>query len=341
MSCILDQVTTSALRHKATDRGGGTPMKIGMLLPAFPLDAAARARDTAHELGVDALWFGDHFLGFWHPEIWKDMPQSRRRPDPDAYPDPFCMCAALGSTTRLPLGMPVLRHLLDTGMMPDGGPGHIGLPLQSDVGPPRIWVAGQGPRALRLVGQYADGWMASRTMTIDPDGYAKRKAAVAEHAHAAGRTEPESAIGVFVLLGDSKQRVRQMLDDQPLAKLFALVMRPEYFHRYGREHPLGAEHRGAVDDIPHLLDPDRLRKIAPTIPSELVEGAIATGTVDDVVAEVRGFADAGCEQVMLINTTGLVGGDAEVQAHTPKFAELCQRVRQIRVQSHPVGPDIR
>jgi phthiodiolone/phenolphthiodiolone dimycocerosates ketoreductase len=185
--------------------------------------------------------------------------------------------SAIHSTRQLPgleATLPVLRHLLDTGRMPEGGPGRLGLPLESDAGRPRIWVAGQGPRTLRLVGQYADGWMASRTMTIDPESYQKRKAAVAAHAHAAGRVKPESALGVVVLMADSKQGVRQMLDDQPLAKLFALVMRPEYFHRHGREHPLGDGDRRGVDDIPHTLDPDRLRKIGATIPSELADGQL-------------------------------------------------------------------
>jgi len=82
-------------------------MKIGVMLPAWPLDAAARARDPAQELGLDALGSGDHFLGRWHPQLWKEMPQSKRRPDADAYADQFCMCSALGPTTRIPLGIAV------------------------------------------------------------------------------------------------------------------------------------------------------------------------------------------------------------------------------------------
>jgi phthiodiolone/phenolphthiodiolone dimycocerosates ketoreductase len=35
------------------------------------------------------------------------MPLAARRPDSDAFLDPFCVCAALGPTTDLPLGLAV------------------------------------------------------------------------------------------------------------------------------------------------------------------------------------------------------------------------------------------
>ena len=53
-----------------------------------------------------------------------------------------------------------LRSLLDTGRMADGGVGRMGLPLQAEGrGKPPVWVAGHGPRMLRLTGQYGDGWI--------------------------------------------------------------------------------------------------------------------------------------------------------------------------------------
>ena len=47
-----------------------------------------------------------------------------------------------------------LRSLLDTGKMADGGVGRMGLPLQAEGrGSPPVWVAGHGPRMLRLTGR--------------------------------------------------------------------------------------------------------------------------------------------------------------------------------------------
>jgi phthiodiolone/phenolphthiodiolone dimycocerosates ketoreductase len=361
-------------------------MKIGMMLPPYPWERTLEAAKRGDDLGVDMLWTADHFLGSWHPDLWRELPPSKQRPDPDAFADPFCLCAALGSATSLPLGVGVtdgirraapdlartaltvqhlcrggfnlglgageaenlipfgytfekpvaalqstlqlLRHLLDTGHMPEGK-GHLGLPLASGAGKPRIWVAGQGERTLRLTGQYADGWLASRTMTMGPEEYGRRRAIVMTNARASGRPEPEAGLGVFIVLGDSRSRVREMFEDQPVAKLVALIMRPEFFHRHGVEHPLGQNHRGAVDLIAHDYDPDELRRLAPGIPFEVVEGAIVAGNPDEIAQEIRRYAEHGCEHVMLINNTGLVGGVAEVQAQAPRFADLCNIVRRI------------
>lgn len=79
-------------------------MKVGVMLPLHPLQLTIRTRDAAQEIGVDSLWTADHFLGLFHPEIWRDMAIAERQPDPDAYTDPFCLCAALGPSTELPAG---------------------------------------------------------------------------------------------------------------------------------------------------------------------------------------------------------------------------------------------
>src|SRR5579859_598763 len=355
-------------------------MKVGLMLPLHPWEFAAQTRDAAEKIGVDSLWTADHFLGLFHPEIWRRMPIAAVRPEPDPFTDPFCICAALGPTTRAPLGVGVtdairraapdlartaltlqgmcaggfnlgigageaenllpfgypfekpvaaletslrlLRTLLDTGHMPTG-PGRIGLPLETEVGKPRLWVAGHGPRTLRLTGKYADGWLPSRGMTTSAEEYGRRRAVVAECAAAAGRVAPEAGLGVFVMLGENRARVREMLDDEPLAKLMALVLRPEYFRQHGMEHPLGGQHRGIVDVIPHQYDPELLAAIAPTIPVELFEQQVVIGSAEEIGRELQTYAQQGCEHLMLINVTGSAGRAAEAQAQAPQLATLC------------------
>jgi phthiodiolone/phenolphthiodiolone dimycocerosates ketoreductase len=210
----------------------------------------------------------------------------------------------------------VLRHILDTGRMPSG-PGRIGLPLESAAGHSRLWVAGNGPRTLRLTGQYADGWIASRSMTMGPGDYGQRKRVVAAHAGAAGRPEPKAGLGAFILLGESRARIREMFEVEPLGKLLALVLKAEHFQRHGLEHPVGAEHRGIVDLVPHALDPGWLEELAPRIPFEVLEEVLVMGNVEEIVKELKPYADQGCEHVMLINNTGLVGGISEMMAQAP------------------------
>ncbi|MBW2362644.1 MAG: LLM class flavin-dependent oxidoreductase, partial [Deltaproteobacteria bacterium] len=89
-----------------------------------------------------------------------------------------------------------LRCLLDTGRMPQGGPGRIGVPLESAMGKPKLWVAGHGPRMLRLTGQYADGWLPAWRTT--PPGATswqsmrKRRGAPLRHADSSGRSSSEN-----------------------------------------------------------------------------------------------------------------------------------------------------
>src|ERR1700760_2786174 len=80
-------------------------MRLGMLLPTVHSiavnDAALRAGEA---LGVDDVWVLDHMMGLTHPAIWPEFPAAQALPDPDALLDPFCVAAALGPTTALPIG---------------------------------------------------------------------------------------------------------------------------------------------------------------------------------------------------------------------------------------------
>jgi len=44
-------------------------------------------------------------MGLTHPGVWPLFPASVALPDPDALLDPFCVAAALGPTTELPMGL--------------------------------------------------------------------------------------------------------------------------------------------------------------------------------------------------------------------------------------------
>jgi phthiodiolone/phenolphthiodiolone dimycocerosates ketoreductase len=341
-------------------------------------------RDAAQAMQADSLWVVDHFLSLYHPEIWRQTALGALQPEADGYFDPFCVCAALGPTTDLPLGIGVtdatrraapdiaraaltlqhlckggfnlgvgsgeaenlvpfgypfdrpvaateaflklLRHFLDTGRMPTG-PGRTGLPLESSNGKPRVWVAGHGPRMLRLTGEYGDGWLPTFPATADE--YGRRAAIVAAHAHRVGRPSPEAGLGVFLVLGENRQRIREMFEAEPLAKLIALQAKPEIFRRHGVEHPLGADVRGVIDFIPHEHDPDKLRALAPTIPFDVVEECLFLGNVDEVAQRLRGYADNGCEHAVLLNLTGLVGGVPEVTRHAPDLGMLRQRLSEL------------
>ena len=81
-------------------------MKLGLLLPTMQSIALnAAALRAAEQLGVDDVWVLDHMMGFTHPALWPEFPAAQALPDPDALLDPFCVAAALGPTTDLPIGL--------------------------------------------------------------------------------------------------------------------------------------------------------------------------------------------------------------------------------------------
>jgi phthiodiolone/phenolphthiodiolone dimycocerosates ketoreductase len=218
-----------------------------------------------------------------------------------------------------------LRHLLDTGRMGEGI-GRLGIPLRSAAGQPRIWVAAHRPHMLRLTGRYADGWLPVEAAS--PEEYRARKTAVAEHAAAAGRPEPESGLVVFFVLGESRERVRQMFDAKPLAKLLVQFMAPAAaWAKYGLPSLVENGSRGYIDNIPHAFDPDTLRQLAPRIPFELLEEYLFVGNPAEVAERLGRYADAGLEHVVLLNFTGLLGGIDEAMARAADVADLGRLVK--------------
>ena len=220
-----------------------------------------------------------------------------------------------------------LRSLLDEGRMPDGGVGRVGLPLEGPAGPPKVWVAAHGPRMLRLTGQYGDGWLPA--WGLNPEDYARRGSVVAQHAEKAGRPTPTYGLLAVTMIGESKEQVRELYDADPNSKLTAVKSPAETWRTFGLDHPDGPESRGMPDVIPHELDADALRELAPKIPHELVEDARFHGNVDELVAEFATFAEVGLEYVLLVNVTGGLGNPKAGEEYASDFVELVKRLHDL------------
>jgi phthiodiolone/phenolphthiodiolone dimycocerosates ketoreductase len=83
-------------------------MRVGITLPAmFPFDTTAQLLGAYEQVGFDSYWAPDHILGVFHPGLWKDIPLSSLASDPDAFYDPFCYGARVGTMTDLPYGISV------------------------------------------------------------------------------------------------------------------------------------------------------------------------------------------------------------------------------------------
>jgi len=356
-------------------------MRVGITVGGqHPFAGTEMQLQLAEAINADSVWFPDHILGMFHPELWPDMAYSKMAADPDAFYDPFVISALVGRLTDKAIGISVtdtarrkaadlartaltlqhitpggfilgigsgeaeslvtfgydfskpvaecekvlreLRCLLDTGVMPPemGLSGRIGLPLESDKGKPQVWVAGHGPRMLRLTGQYGDGWIPAWPMS--PDEYGAKRATIFDWAAKAGRPEPVCSLLPFVMLGQSKEYIADLMERDPLGKLFALFCPADVWAKHGVKHPFGDDCKGFIDLILHDIDPGELRALAPEMPFELVEEVIFLGSAHDVAERLSGYAQNGLNHVVIANLTGVVGGMEEIEGNMPQFFEL-------------------
>jgi len=221
-----------------------------------------------------------------------------------------------------------LRSLLDEGTMPGNPTGRMGLPLEAEGrGKPAVWVAGHGPRMLRLTGQYGDGWIPAWWMT--PDEYGQKFDVVKSHAEAAGRPAPEASLLPFTLFAESQERAAEMFEAEPLGKLFGLFAMGSIWESHGMEHPLGNDSKGFIDVIIHDLNPDDLRDLAPTIPFEMVQEVLFIGNAEELAGQFEGYAKNGLEHIVLANLTGVVGGMDEIMARGADLPQLMAALRDL------------
>jgi phthiodiolone/phenolphthiodiolone dimycocerosates ketoreductase len=217
-----------------------------------------------------------------------------------------------------------LRHILDTGVMPQDTCGRLGLPLESPAGQPKVWVAAHGPRMLRLTGEYGDGWLPAWRMT--PEEYAEKRGVVARHAAARGREMPECGMYAAVIVGESRDALLAMMADDPAARSLALWLPGHLWERHGLTHPLGRESLGMVDVILHEFSRDDLLEIAAGVPAEFLALLWFMGNVDELLEVFEGYAKVGLEHLVIGNAIGVTGGVREITAHTPELRRLREKL---------------
>jgi phthiodiolone/phenolphthiodiolone dimycocerosates ketoreductase len=363
-------------------------MKLGIMLPTVhSVGLNAGALQASEATGADSIWFMDHLLGLVHPELWPEWPASAMLPDPDMHLDPFCLAAALGGSTELPMGVCVtdatrrrgadhartsltlndackggfilglgsgeaeslvpygypnkrpvgnmeealidIRALFDTGRMPGDSPGRTGLSPDGPQGIPEVWVAAQRPRMLALAGTYGDGWVPG---PCRPDEYGDMFEAVKSAAERAERKAPQASLLEATIFGESRAKIAELLEEVPVIKLLALFSPDFVWRKYGLEHPAGPDTRGAVDVIPHALDPNMLRELAPRIPIELVEEFVMLGNAAEVAAGLDPYGAAGLDHVVLADLTAM--------AYTPEDAPAALgELFKLKPLLEPLGPN--
>jgi phthiodiolone/phenolphthiodiolone dimycocerosates ketoreductase len=158
---------------------------------------------------------------------------------------------------------------------------------------PHIWIAGHGPRMLRLTGQYGDGWLP--TMVGSPQEYKAKLEVIRAAAREAGR-DPAAitpALHQFVAVAPTKREARAILQTK-LARFATLIGTPAHvWSKIGVAHPFGEHFRGYVDFVPERYDRRTLDEAIAAVPPQLVGHGFVIGTFDEVVERLRAYGEAG------------------------------------------------
>ena len=165
---------------------------------------------------------------------------------------------------------------------------------------PEIWIAAHGPRMLRAVGRYGDGFFPA--FAHSPQEYARRLEAVRTAASDAGR-DPMSivpAICLPVLTGRTRGEVDEALESE-VVKAAALNASDEFFAQHGAQHPLGVGFAGAQDILPQDWDEQTALSYIKDIPSSLLRDMALVGTASEVIEQAAEWRDCGVRHVVLLH----------------------------------------
>jgi phthiodiolone/phenolphthiodiolone dimycocerosates ketoreductase len=193
---------------------------------------------------------------------------------------------------------------------------------------PEIWVAGHGPRMLRITGRHADAWVPF--VISRPADYARALQAVRSAASDAGR-DPMSIIPALnrgLVTGRSRDDVDEALDSVIL-KSVALQAPAEAWARHGVEHPLGADFSGVQDLIPQLMDRDTVLRYVAQVPASLMKELMFNGTPDEIIDQVAEWRDDGLQYLMIINGSPLNPRMRKTLAATAPFVKVLRGLRKL------------
>lgn len=167
---------------------------------------------------------------------------------------------------------------------------------------PQIWIAAHGPRMLRAVGRFGDGYFPASLQT--PKEYAGRLEAVRTAASDAGR-DPMSvvpAIWLPVITGRSAAEVDEALESE-IVKAWALNAPDEFFAQYGAQHPLGVGFAGGQDILPHDWDEQTALSYIKGIPPALLRATLLVGTADEILDKAAEWRDCGVRYMVLAHVS--------------------------------------
>jgi phthiodiolone/phenolphthiodiolone dimycocerosates ketoreductase len=193
---------------------------------------------------------------------------------------------------------------------------------------PQIWIAAHGPRMLRAVGRYGDGFFPGFPHT--PQEYARRLDVVRAAASDAGR-DPMSIVPAMwlpLVTGRTAAEVDEALESE-IIKAWALNAPDEFFAQHGAQHPLGVGFAGAQDLLPQDWDEQTALSHIKSITPELLRDTFLVGTSDEVIDQAAQWRDCGVRYIVLPHVSLLQRSLRNGVAATAPFFKIVRGLKKL------------
>jgi phthiodiolone/phenolphthiodiolone dimycocerosates ketoreductase len=193
---------------------------------------------------------------------------------------------------------------------------------------PQIWIAAHGPRMLRAVGRYGDGFFPG--FPHAPQEYARRLDVVRAAASDAGR-DPMSIVPAMwlpLVTGRTAAEVDEALESE-IIKAWALNAPDEFFAQHGAQHPLGVGFAGAQDLLPQDWDEQTALSHIKSITPELLRDTFLVGTSDEVIDQAAQWRDCGVRYIVLPHVSLLQRSLRNGVAATAPFFKIVRGLKKL------------
>ena len=192
---------------------------------------------------------------------------------------------------------------------------------------PQIWIGAHGPRMLRAVGRYADGYFPA--FPHRPQEYARRLELVRAAASDAGR-DPMAIVPAILMpiLTGRRDAVDEALESDVL-KTVALSASDDFYAQHGAQHPLGVGFGGGQDLLPQALDEQTVLSHVKGITPAFLRTMMLAGTPDEVLEQAAEWRDSGVRHLVALNISFLQQSLRNGIASTVPFFQIMRRLKRL------------
>lgn len=171
-----------------------------------------------------------------------------------------------------------------------------------------VWIAGNGPKTLKLTAEIADGWM---PLGAFPELYRDNRNIILDIMKKEGRDPNNFTFGYFsrIFINDDEEKLNSFYNGLKSG----LSMQPRTLKKLGywkdEYEQIFKEATGFSSDEMSILVYDRhdaakfdYRKLAPLaedIPDKLIRESGMIGTTEEIIKKIQRFIDAGAEHFIL------------------------------------------